>query len=106
MTGTSPAATTLTPESSEQPRETRAGIPIEDREAFIVGNAGVLLKDNALYQRTKVSSPELASLAAKYLNMADGELHTYLMNQSIEVRAEIKRLAASVLAQAEGSPRK
>lgn len=109
MTGTTPAATTLTPESSEQPRETRDGMPLVER--FDAARAAwqdesaelkpehvdYLLKDNPLYQRAKVSSPELASLAAKYVNIENLDKH------DVE---SVRSLAASVLAQAEGNPRK
>lgn len=50
----------------------------------------------------KVSSPELASLAAKYLN-ADTYTLEHLSTQDAErLAADVRRLAASVLSQAEG----
>jgi hypothetical protein len=113
-TGTSPAATTLTPENSEQPRETRDGMPLVER--FDAARAAwqdestelkpehvdYLLKDNPLYQRAKVSSPELASLAAKYVDISASDWP----EQSKDVAKflhDVRSLAASVLAQAEPS---
>jgi hypothetical protein len=111
QTMTGKRVSTLTPESSEAPRESLTGIPVEDREAVIAGNASVLLKDNALCQSTKTSSPELASLAAKYLDMSDAEMRSWTDGSTKREFQEkfwedVRRLAASVLAQAEGTPRK
>lgn len=127
-------ATTLTPENSEAPRENRAGLGLlerydqlrkmnEARVAWLDEGATLsqeqvdyLLKDNPLYQRAKVSSPELASLAAKYLDRTDQEMWALFTgdrsiryevdDEPVPAYADVRRLAASVLAQAEGTPRK
>jgi hypothetical protein len=117
MTGTSPAATTLTPESSEQPRETREGVSLVERFDGLAAIQPQGLNDKTVgeLQRIagKVSSPELASLAAKYVNMSEYDFSN--LSQPVTVKhmaewraflADVRSLAASVLAQAEGSPRK
>ena len=53
----------------------------------------------------KVSSPELASLAAKYVSMSDAEMRSWTdgnTKRELQERfwADIRRLAASVLSQA------
>lgn len=49
----------------------------------------------------KVSSPELASLAAKYLNISPAWLFDSLDRETqTQVAADVRRLAASVLSQA------
>lgn len=48
----------------------------------------------------KVSSPELASLAAKYIDFTIND------PAFAQTQADVRALAASVLAQAEGNPRK
>lgn len=110
MTGK--AVSTLTPESSEAPRESLAG---EVRTAWLDESATLkpehvdyLLKGNALYQSTKTSSPELASLAASYVALDETQLSTRLQSSRTnpQVVREVRSLAASVLAQAEGTPRK
>lgn len=118
MTGTSPAATTLTPESSEQPRETRYGLPLverfdalRERAAERYGAVEMTVTDRLngiehTTQRGKVSSPELASLAAKYVNF-ELALGARLTDQeNTQLWADVRSLAASVLAQAEGNHRK
>jgi hypothetical protein len=61
-------------------------------------------------RNAKVSSPELATLAAKYVNMSDAEMAAVFEDENAEYPspflADVRRLAASVLAQAEGTPRK
>ncbi len=80
-------------------------------------DGGVLLvpdANSASGQRLtpKVSSPELASLAAKYVSMSDNDMWIAITGQR-EIRyeengdgpticADVRRLAASVLSQAEG----
>lgn len=54
----------------------------------------------------KVSSPELASLAAKYVNIDTLELMDLDRTAAFELCMDVRSLAASVLAQAEGTPRK
>lgn len=110
-TGTSPAATTLTPESSEQPRETRDGTPLGHYESRVAGNdfsavesvwvddTPELTPERYDAARAKVSSPELASLAAEYLALSDFDLAYRLSD--LASAADIRSLAASVLAQAE-----
>ena len=83
----------------------------EDRGGEAAHIVDELLKGNALYQRTKVSSPELASLAAKYVNMTDQEMWALFADdrtiryeegdEPVPAYADVRRLAASVLAQAE-----
>ena len=98
MTGTSPAATTLTPESSEQPRETRDGLPLVERfDAAAALHIPVMAEEpptrsTQIKGEFKVSSPELASLASKYVNIEN------LDKRDVE---SVRSLAASVLAQAE-----
>lgn len=153
---------TSTPESSEAPRESLAGIGLVERfdalreqaagrygavemmvtdrlngiehvtqhgkteeqlmldDALMTGNGFMLdgkRVDPALVRvaSTKTSSPELASLAAKYVNMSDNDIWIAVTGQR-ELRyedgdgpaicADIRSLAAAVLAQAEGTPRK
>lgn len=111
MTGaTSPQATTSTPESSEAPRENRAGGHYESRvagndfsavESVWVDETPELTPERFDAVRgAKVSSPELASLAAKYLDFTIND------PAFAQVQADVRALAASVLAQAEGTPRK
>jgi hypothetical protein len=108
----------LTPENSEAPRENRYGDFVPEYGDFVPDTppgAGLGV-DVSGAARTKVSSPELASLAAKYVNMTDNELWVAVTGQH-EMRyefngdgpqacADVRALAASVLAQAEGTPRK
>lgn len=54
----------------------------------------------------KVSSPELASLAAKYVNVDTLELMDLDRTAAFELCLDVRRLAASVLSQAEGDPTK
>jgi hypothetical protein len=54
----------------------------------------------------KVSSPELASLAAKYLDAQPAEFEQLHWTRACEIADDVRSLAASVLAQAEGTPRK
>jgi hypothetical protein len=101
---------TLTPESSEAPRESR-GDTFERKVLRDPVSGAVALVE----RQVKVSSPELASLAAKYVNMSDNDIWVAVTGQR-EMRyedgdgpaicADIRSLAASVLAQAEGTPRK
>lgn len=124
---------TLTPESSEAPRESVAGEVLyggpaaggmsEEQlmldDALATGNGFMLdgkRVDPALVRVASLTgSPELASLAAKYVNMSDNELWIaitgkrelrYDQDEGPAICADIRRLAASVLAQAEGTPRK
>lgn len=58
---------------------------------------------------TKVSSPELASLAAKYVHMRDSAMAELVLgddNVMLDFFVDVRALAASVLSQAEGTPRK
>lgn len=112
MTGK--AVSTLTPESSEAPRESRGDIGLFDPAAvavvkrFASGMQAAIDEDTA---RNKTSSPELASLASRYVDIdlseavgmavADGN-RTALDH----IERDIRSLAASVLSQAEGTPRK
>lgn len=77
---------------------------VEDRIKHETPSGAGLGVDASGAARTKVSSPELATLAAKYVNMQAYDLDA-LMNQStdqrMQVAADIRSLAASVLAQAE-----
>ncbi len=52
----------------------------------------------------KVSSPELASLAAKYVNLSEEDVHHEASQHGdmSSFAADVRRLAASVLSQAEG----
>lgn len=101
MTGN--GATTLTPENSEAPRESRGDIGLLERF-----DATAALQMGEESRGAKVSSPELASLAAKYVNMTDGEYWAAmaLPSRQHELAVDMRSLAASVLAQAEGNPRK
>jgi len=106
-------ATTLTLESSEQPREARDGMPLVERfDAAAALHVPVmaeepLTRSTQLKGEFKVSSPELASLAAKYVNMSDGEFYKLAnTGEAVKHFADVRSLAASVLAQAEGNPRK
>lgn len=104
MTGN--GATTSTPESSEAPRENREGLGLLDRF-----DATAALQMGEESRGTKVSSPELASLAAKYLDFDVSALeYVYPFDPANEranaFAADVRSLAASVLAQAEGTPRK
>ena len=112
MTGK--AVSTLTPESSEAPRESRGDIGLFDPAAVAVvkrfadGMQAAIDEDNA---RNKVSSPELASLAAKYVNIELSEaVGDAVINGDLDalqrIERDVRALAASVLAQAEGTPRK
>jgi hypothetical protein len=125
MTGaTSPQATTSTPESSEAPRENRVGLGLTEEQlmlqdavatgtGFMVDGKRVDPQDVRL-ATAKVSSPELASLAAKYVKMSDKTAHEKLVyddgylsaNALVPFMDDVRALAASVLAQAEGTPRK
>jgi hypothetical protein len=108
MTGTSPAATTLTPESSEQPRETRDGLPLAERFdglAALIADGPRRLNEVADRAMGKVSSPELASLAAKYVNFQPLDMRSSDLDP-VRFASDVRSLAASVLAQAEGNPRK
>jgi hypothetical protein len=117
MTGaTSPQATTSTPENSEAPRENREGLGLVDLFDRMVENraehpvpgwldeAPELTPErfDAVLGRAKVSSPELASLAAKYVDISASDWP----EQSKDVAKflhDVRSLAASVLAQAEPS---
>lgn len=100
MTGaTSPQATTSTPENSEAPRENRAGLGLLDRFDSLVERITPENRHPEMHVG-KVSSPELASLAAKYLDFTIND------PAFAQVQADVRALAASVLAQAEGTPRK
>lgn len=103
MTGaTSPQATTSTPESSEAPRENRAGA----KRAWFDENPELKQEHVDYLLSTKVSSPELASLAAKYVGMdRDGYVEAVTGNKAHfdAFIADVRALAASVLAQAEPS---
>lgn len=52
-------------------------------------------------QPHKVSSPELASLAAKYLTLDADAVHVMLQPEQEALALAVRRLAASVLSQAE-----
>jgi hypothetical protein len=110
MTGaTSPQATTSTPESSEAPRENRAGLGLLERFdglAAQIADGPRRLNETADRAMGKVSSPELASLAAKYVNIDTLELMDLDRTAAFELCMDVRSLAASVLAQAEGTPRK
>jgi len=112
MTGN--GATTLTPESSEAPRENREGLGLLERFdglAAQIADGPRRLNETADRAMGKVSSPELASLAAKYLDFDVSALeYVYPFDPASEraeaFAADVRSLAASVLAQAEGTPRK
>lgn len=130
---------TLTPESSEAPRESLTGEalyggPAEGgmgsyghairgtlgsaeeqamiNDALVTGNGfmrgGKRVDPAGVYQSTKTSSPELASLAAKYVNMNDDAILIRAKGRGSDATLceDIRSLAASVLAQVEGTPRK
>lgn len=109
---------TLTPESSEAPRESRGDVGLVERfdaaAALQLPMTATEAQARVAEKMNKVSSPELASLAAKYLNMTDEGFETRLMFDDGFVRPDyvkellrdVRALAASVLAQAEGTPRK
>jgi hypothetical protein len=114
---TGKAVSTLTPESSEAPRESRGDVGLLERFdglAAQIADGPRRLNETADKAMGKTSSPELASLAAKYLNMTDEGFETRLMFDDGFVRPDyvkellrdVRALAASVLAQAEGTPRK
>lgn len=67
-----------------------------------------LTRSTHLKGEFKVSSPELASLAAKYVNFDAGQLELYnaKIGEHAQFVKDVRALAASVLAQAEGTPRK
>jgi hypothetical protein len=109
----------LTPENSEAPRENRAGSLVDRLDGLRARVEGRLaagtvpsrgVGGGGAFERVeapaKVSSPELASLAAKYLNMTEQELQEAVEWDTEPVLKDIYSLAASVLAQAEGTPRK
>jgi hypothetical protein len=102
----------LTPESSERPRETRDGMPLVERfDAAAALHVPVmaeepLTRSTQLKGEFKVSSPELASLAAKYVNIDTVELMDLDRTAAFELCMDVRSLAASVLAQAEGNPHK
>lgn len=100
MTGN--GATTLTPENSEAPRESLAGAWLDEAVDLKPEHIDLVLG------RSKVSSPELASLAAKYLDFDAGQLELYnaKIGEHAQFVKDVRALAASVLAQAEGTPRK
>lgn len=117
---------TLTPENSEAPRESVAGIARTEEQmvfddAAVTGNGfmrGGLRVDPAdVYLSTKTSSPELASLAAKYVNIDNSDMYDLAacinepegstdFTKAQQFFEDVRSLAASVLAQAEGTPRK
>lgn len=114
MTGK--AVSTLTPENSEAPRESRGDVGlverfdaarerVEDRIRHEILSGAGLGVDASGAARTKVSSPELASLAAKYIDTSAAWLAS-MDGDMEELARDIRSLAASVLAQAEGTPRK
>ena len=74
-------------------------------DAIANGMGATLDGQHVPIEQVKVSSPGLASLAAKYVSMTETEL-AQLMDLSFEsateTAADIRSLAASVLAQAEG----
>jgi hypothetical protein len=117
MTGaTSPQATTSTPESSEAPREGRAGLGLTEEQLMLqdaVATGTGFMRDgkrvdpqDVRLATAKVSSPELASLAAKYLDFRAVSLERLPEARAVEIAADVRSLAASVLAQAEGTPHK
>lgn len=117
---------TLTPESSEAPRESLTGEMLYGGPADgSMSEEQLMLHDAALtgtgfmaggkrvdpadiYLRAKTSSPELASLAAKYVNLSEEDVHFAVsqLGDTSGLVFDIRSLAASVLAQAEGTPRK
>jgi hypothetical protein len=113
MTGN--GATTSTPENSEAPRESRGDLGLVER--FDAARNIAEKRDANVYEGTpamverlqalgKVSSPELASLAAKYVNIDTLELMDLDHTAAFELCMDVRSLAASVLTQAEGTPRK
>jgi hypothetical protein len=118
MTGN--GATTLTPENSEAPRESRGGELGERFDGLrkLQDERAVKVAEYLGQTPGKVSSPELASLAAKYVNMSDNQMRNVMGGLEPDGRPadtsglhkafceDIRSLAASVLAQAEGTPRK
>lgn len=97
---------TSTPENSEAPRESRGDVGLVERFDALVFDSEVLHKDTPFRPSAKTSSPELASLAAQWLSADMKTLDKALAFDREGVLDEIKKLAASVLAQAEGTPRK
>ena len=110
MTGaTSPQATTSTPERSEAPRENREGLGLLERFdglRKLQDERAVKVAEYLGQTPTKVSSPELASLASEYVNIDTLELMDLDRTAAFELCMDVRSLAASVLAQAEGTPRK
>lgn len=91
----------MTPESSEQPRETREGLPLSERFDGLVER---ITSENRHpeTQVGKVSSPELASLAAKYVNWTSEDVRYAVEGSRVaSMAADIRSLAASVLSQSE-----
>lgn len=118
MTGaTSPQATTSTPESSEAPRENRAGLGLTEEQLMLqdaVATGTGFMRDGKRVDpqevrlaTAKVSSPELASLAAKYVNFDVDDVYALPYAEQQACTADIRSLAASVLSQTpEGKPHK
>ena len=110
---------TLTPENSEAPRESLIGRldALRDRteeqmmldDALATGDGfmfdGKRVDPADIYQSTKTSSPELASLAASYVDTLPKDVPTHPAQLALFCE-DVRSLAASVLAQAEGIPRK
>jgi hypothetical protein len=103
----------LTPENSEAPRENRYGDFVPEYGDFVpdTPSGAGLGVDVSGAARTKVSSPELASLAAKYIDFdaRDGMADAVIAGDGAHLRQitkDVRALAASVLAQAEGTLRK
>lgn len=115
-------ASTLTPGNSEAPREAVGELGLlerydalreraEDRQELTLNAVPSMTHSVTTSEATsgtlsslKVSSPELVSLAAEYLALSDSDLAHHLSDPASV--AEVQRLAASVLAQAEGTPHK
>lgn len=98
---------TLTPESSEAPRESVAGA----KRAWFDESPELKPEHLDVVLGRKTRSPELASLAAKYIDFdaRDGMAEAVIAGDGERLRQitkDVRALAASVLAQAEGTPRK
>lgn len=98
MTGN--GATTSTLEKSEAPRESLAGVWFDEAVDLKPEHVDLVLG------RSKVSSPELASLAAKYLDVTSVQIERMTGEQRDWLALDVRSLAASVLSQTEGTPRK
>lgn len=79
---------------------------VDGGRLLVLDESPVLTPETAAVARdyaTKVSSPELASLAAKYVNLRDGQFADFFVGddqKAIDFFQDVRRLAASVLSQA------